>query len=82
MEILELGISGSRSRQANGLDVNKNQKVNEPVSGRVRHAAEELLSLLFKGFFKFKPKSFFYKVDPKKFFFVGKFLIPKKRLKF
>ena len=52
MEILELGISGSRSRQANGLDVNKNQKVNEPVSGRVRHAAEELLSLLFKGIFQ------------------------------
>ena len=64
MEILELGISGSKSRQNNGIDINKNNKgtilrkiyrmllnfflVNEPVSGRVRHAAEEVLNLLFK----------------------------------
>ena len=33
----------------NRLDTNKYDKVNEPVSGRVRHAAEEVLNLLFKS---------------------------------
>ena len=47
-EVLELGISGRKSRNKNGLDTPKHEKVNEPVSGRVRHAAEEVLHLLFQ----------------------------------
>ena len=31
LEIIELGISGSKSRLTSGVDVNKNLKVNEPV---------------------------------------------------
>lgn len=48
MEVLELGISGRKSRNKSGVDTPKHEKVNEPVSGRVRHAAEEVLHLLFQ----------------------------------
>ena len=48
MEVLELGISGRKSRLKNGTDTPKHEKVNEPVSGRVRHAAEELLQIIFQ----------------------------------
>jgi len=48
MEILELGISGKKSRNANKVDTAKHEKLSEPVSGRVRHAAEEVLHLIFQ----------------------------------
>lgn len=48
MEVLELGISGKKSRNANKVDTAKHAKFSEPVSGRVRHAAEEVLHLIFQ----------------------------------
>lgn len=44
-EVIELGISGSKSRTANGI-VFKSQKQLKPASMRVREAAESLLSCL------------------------------------
>ncbi|CAG5111258.1 Oidioi.mRNA.OKI2018_I69.chr2.g5583.t1.cds [Oikopleura dioica] len=48
MEVLELGISGKKSRNSNKVDTAKHEKFSEPVSGRVRHAAEEVLHLIFQ----------------------------------
>ncbi len=47
LEVIELGISGSKS-QGKSTEVTKDQKANQPVSRRVRDAAENLLCALME----------------------------------
>ncbi|XP_015788001.1 ral GTPase-activating protein subunit beta isoform X2 [Tetranychus urticae] len=49
MEVIELGISGSKSRSSNGLVLKTNKEL-KPASMRVREAAESLLTCLMNHF--------------------------------
>jgi hypothetical protein len=49
MEVIELGISGSKSKTPNAVSM-KNEKQLKPASMRVREAAESLLSSLMNSF--------------------------------